>query len=196
MNKKSLSDNQIYNKDKINFSNFTIYIIVIILILILSFSRKEFLSYRNFYSLFFGLSVQFYAIIGCTFLIIMGELDLSIGSIFAFTGMFTGGILNLQLGLPLWLSIVIGICVTAIIGLISGYIITKFNIPSLMVTLGMLTLFRGISNGMVTHFRGASYKSEFSTIASFKIFNIHFSIYLMVFILIIIEILLKKKYYF
>ena len=62
----------------INIGNYTIIILIFVLFLGLSLFTKTFFSYSNIYSILFGTSIQFFAIIGFTLLMIMGEIDLSI----------------------------------------------------------------------------------------------------------------------
>ncbi len=63
-------------KTKIDFSRFSIFLIVIATLLFLSVTREHFFTYQNIYSIFYGLSIEFYAVIGLTLLLIMGEVDL------------------------------------------------------------------------------------------------------------------------
>ena len=75
-------------------------------------------------------------------IIITGYIDISVSSIAALTGV-TLGVLW-QAGIPLWLSILIGIVVGTLGGFINGIVAAKLKIPSLVVTLSTLILYRGI----------------------------------------------------
>lgn len=87
--------------------------------------------------------------IGSTFVIINGEIDLSIGSTYALGAIVTG--MTIGAGVPWPLAIVLGLCAGAAAGLINGLAIVYLGIPSFIVTLGSLSVFRGtallISNG-------------------------------------------------
>ena len=93
--------------------------------------------------------------IGQAFLIIGGEFDLSVGSIYGFSGLLfiwlSGGLrqevydlvpAGPKMGpiLPFIIIIIFGL----VIGLLHGFLVTKIRIPSLMVTLGTMFIFRGI----------------------------------------------------
>ena len=112
-------------KTKIDFSRFSIFLIVIATLLFLSVTREHFFTYQNIYSIFYGLSIEFYAVIGLTLLLIMGEVDLSIGSVFAFAGIFVG-VVVLKTDLPIWIAIPISLALCAVIGFINGFFVIAF----------------------------------------------------------------------
>lgn len=81
--------------------------------------------------------------VGMTFVIVTGEIDLSVGSIYALSSMAVG--LLLSHGVHWLVAIVLGVLVGAGAGLINGVITVGFGIPSFIVTLGTLSIFRGIA---------------------------------------------------
>lgn len=78
-----------------------------------------------------------------TLLIISGEIDLSVASILGLTSAVLGEAWSQ--GLPLWFCIVIALAVGAAAGLFNGILVTIFGLPSLVVTLGTLALYRGLA---------------------------------------------------
>jgi len=76
-----------------------------------------------------------------TFVLIAGGLDLSVGSVIALGGVITA--MAVKAGIPIPLSMLLGLLLGAAIGLINGTIIVKCRIPALIVTLGMLYAARG-----------------------------------------------------
>jgi len=81
--------------------------------------------------------------IGSTIVIISGGLDLSIGSILGLISVVVGNMLNLNV--PVFFTVLIGLGVGAIAGLISGTIIVATGIPAFIGTLGMMMAFRGMA---------------------------------------------------
>jgi rhamnose transport system permease protein len=77
-----------------------------------------------------------------TFLIIAGEIDLSVASILNLTSASMG--FAYSRGVPFGWSIVIGLIVGTLCGFINGILVTKFGLQSLAVTIGTLALFRGL----------------------------------------------------
>ena len=80
--------------------------------------------------------------IGVTFLFIAQEIDLSIGSIYGFL-VVTLSVLIGKWGWYPWLAMLAIIVLGTLIGFVNGSLVTRFNIPSFIVTLGMLSVLRG-----------------------------------------------------
>lgn len=90
--------------------------------------------------------------IGMTFVVLTGGIDLSVGSVVGLTAMVAGLLINegLQvsaLGVVLyphtWMVMVIALAVGALVGMVNGLIITRFNVAPFIATLGMLYVARG-----------------------------------------------------
>jgi ribose transport system permease protein len=81
--------------------------------------------------------------VGMTFVIICAEIDLSVGSVASWSTMVTG--LLYQAGMPTFVTPVLVLLMGAAIGLVTGLLVTKVKIPSFLVTLGMLSVFDGLS---------------------------------------------------
>lgn len=79
---------------------------------------------------------------GVTFLMITGEFDLSVGSTFALSAMIFA--ITANAGFPLWAGFLLSLSVASFLGLINGFITTKFGIPSFITTLGTMMFWRGI----------------------------------------------------
>lgn len=82
-------------------------------------------------------------VIGVTILMICGEFDLSVGSVFALMPM-TMAVL-LADGVPFPLAMLAGLAACGAIGFINGYLTIKFSIPSFITTLGMLFIARSLT---------------------------------------------------
>lgn len=175
----------------VNFGQYSIFIFTSVIVLFLSLTRENFFTYKNIYSIVFGVSIEFFTIIGFTLLLIMGEIDLSVGSVFGFIGVFSG-FLMLVAGFPVVLALSCGICCAVIIGFINGFLVVKFRINPLMLTLGMMIMIRGVLNAFIGALGGSTYPSGYRAITRFKISDIHFAIILMIITIIILEVLLRK----
>lgn len=79
--------------------------------------------------------------VGMTFVIIAGEIDLSVGSVASFSGMILS--LLLQANQPAWVAAPLVLLMGAAIGAINGILVTWLRIPSFLVTLGMLSVYSG-----------------------------------------------------
>jgi ribose transport system permease protein len=81
--------------------------------------------------------------VGMTFVIITGEIDLSVGSIYVLASTVVGVLLTH--GMAWELALVIGMLVGAAAGLVNGLITVGLGLPSFIVTLGTLSVFRGVA---------------------------------------------------
>lgn len=192
------------NKKKFNLSSLTIIALTLALGLVLTFSRDTFLSYQNIHAILFDTSILFFGVIGFTYLMIMGEIDLSVGSMYAFSGMFLGMLTHW--GLPFYVGLPIALIVAILIGLINGVLVVRFRVPSMMITLGMMTALSGLSGILCTNLYGYAYPKEYLDFAKYKIQlgggnDIFVTIIVMVVLIVVLEFMLhrttifRKMYY-
>ena len=80
--------------------------------------------------------------VGMTFVLIIGGIDLSVGSVLALSSAVLG-VLMVRHGWPLWAAFPVGMLAALACGLFNGAIAIGFGIPSFIVTLGMLEIARG-----------------------------------------------------
>ena len=129
-------------------------IVLVILIVYFGLASPTFLTASSL--LLIAKHVALYGIlgIGMTYVIITGGIDLSVGSIVGLSGIIAGGLINEGLtlkmfGVTIYFNIptivIIAMIVGALIGLINGWIITKFNVAPFIATLGMMYMARGFA---------------------------------------------------
>jgi len=106
-------------------------------------ASSQFLTSYNLFYL--NLSIGEVAIMALpmTLIIATGEIDLSVASILGMSSALVGDLY--QRGLPMPLVIAIVLVVGAAAGAFNGFLVTKVGLPSLAVTIGTLTLYRGIA---------------------------------------------------
>jgi ribose/xylose/arabinose/galactoside ABC-type transport system permease subunit/ABC-type sugar transport system substrate-binding protein len=79
--------------------------------------------------------------------IVAGGIDLSVGSLMGLAAVVLG-IVWRDWGWPVWLAAAAAVAVGALAGTLNAVVITRFGIPPLIVTLGSLSLFRGLAEGL------------------------------------------------
>jgi rhamnose transport system permease protein len=119
-----------------------VVLFLLISILIGSFGSQYFATASNLS--FVIQSIAEIAIIATAmaFLIISGEIDLSVASMMALTSASIG--YAFQAGVPFEASILIGLLVGLLAGIFNGVLVTVFGLPSLAVTIATLALYRGL----------------------------------------------------
>lgn len=115
-----------------------------LLIVMLAFSilSRRFLTARNLVNVFTVTSELGIMAVGVCFLMIAGEFDLSVSSVFAIAPMI--GAVVARSGAPLIVGIFVGLLVAAGIGFINGQLVLRTGVPSFIVTLGGLMFYRGV----------------------------------------------------
>jgi ribose transport system permease protein len=110
----------------------------ILLFLFFSLTTNTFLTEFNLTNMVRNVSLIGIVAVGMTFLLIVGEIDLSVGSVLGFL-VVVFGVLVARLTLDPWLAAVLVILFGIATGVLNGLIRILLNIPSFIVTLAMLT---------------------------------------------------------
>ena len=121
--------------------------LLLIVIVLASTTTENFLTALNFSYIFSNTSEIMIIAFAMLFMIIMGEIDLSVASILALGSAMLGW--SYVNGAPIWLAIIICMLVGTLCGFVNGFLVTKLGLGSLAVTIGTLALYRGIANGIL-----------------------------------------------
>jgi rhamnose transport system permease protein len=124
-----------------------ILVLLLTVLILASLTTEGFLTALNFSYIFSNTSEITIIAFAMLFMIIMGEIDLSVASMLALGSAMLGW--SYAKGAPIWLSIIICILVGTLCGLVNGFLVTKLGLGSLAVTIGTLALYRGIANGIL-----------------------------------------------
>jgi len=141
-------------KIKINLSILQPLIALIIMIVAMTLLSDNFATSNNLFNVARQISVNLCISVGMTMVILTAGIDLSVGSILAFTGAVAAGLIkngiaiegmNLFIGFTLLGVIIVALVVGGVIGWFNGFMITKFKVPPFVATLAMLTIARGLT---------------------------------------------------
>ena len=112
------------------------------LIVYFGFSTDNFFTYLNFTTIANQVSDTTIVAVGMTFVLIIAGIDLSVGSVMAFSGAVLGACM-VKFGLPLPAAICACLAAGIICGLANGLVVIAWKLPAFIVTLGMLEIARG-----------------------------------------------------
>lgn len=117
---------------------------LLVLCVVLTFAAPAFLTGSNLLNI--GIQAATVAILafGETFVIVAAGIDLSVGSVAALSGMLVAYAAT-GLGLPGWLTIIVGLLAGAVFGALSGIANAFLKLPSFIATLAMLSIARGLT---------------------------------------------------
>jgi rhamnose transport system permease protein len=114
---------------------------------------RYFLTSSNISIALAGMTPAAIVALPMTLIIVTGEIDISVGSIVGLCASFIA--VCLEHGLPVEMAMVLGMAVGTLAGLINGLIVVYGALPSLVVTIGTLALYRGIAQ-IILNERGVS----------------------------------------
>ncbi|MFC5626129.1 ABC transporter permease [Algoriphagus winogradskyi] len=141
-------------KKNFNIAQFQSLIALFVLCLALALLTDNFMTTDNFWNVMRQISVNVCISVGMTLVVLTAGIDLSVGSILAFCGAVTAGLLknglsipslNLFIGFTVLGAIVAGFLIGGGLGFVNGYAVTKFKVPPFVATLAMLTMARGFT---------------------------------------------------
>ena len=104
----------------------------------------SFLTTQNLFNVLRQISSNLFLACGMTMVIILGGIDLSVGSIIALSGcVAAGGVVHYNLPIPI--AILIGIAIGLLVGAFNGFVIAKTTIPAFIVTLATMNIAKGLA---------------------------------------------------
>lgn len=137
---------------------------LILLCIFLSFATDKFMSVRNVLNILDQITVLGIMAVGMTLVILIGGIDLAVGSVLALAMMVMGYLSN-QLGYPFPAAMLLALVVAAATGAVSGGLITVFRVPAFIATLAMMSVARGLANMITDGQQIVGFPSWFSLLA-------------------------------
>ncbi|WP_420641236.1 ABC transporter permease [Candidatus Leptofilum sp.] len=193
---KFVSINQLQNRMRslVKAREFGIFAFLIAAIIIIGVLRPSFLSPNNVFNMGRQMAQITIMAVAMTFLITAQELDLSLGSTFGFCTLGMA-LLAKNFGLDLWASFGVAILAAVVIGFVNGFITTRGGIPSFIVTLGMLSIVRGLTLLMSPWPVSGLEHPSFFTVLAGDIGNISVQILWMIAIAVLGSLVLNRTNY-
>ncbi len=122
---------------------YTMVVALILLITIFNIiSEGRMLTSSNFQNLLSGNAYVLILALGMLIIIVIGQIDLSVGSVAGFAGMVMA-IVARDYHLPWWAAVLVALAIGIAAGTIHGFFLAKLGIPGFITTLGGMMIFRG-----------------------------------------------------
>jgi inositol transport system permease protein len=157
-----------------------------------SFQSEQFPTWTNFVLILNQISVNAILAFGVTFVIIAGGIDLSLGSILAVSGVVAALFAKEDSG-SVGLSILLALLVGTLMGLINGLITVFSKVPPFIVTLGSMTIGRGLALLISDGKPVSGLLESFNSIGNGDLFGIPYSIILLILTFLISTFLLDHS---
>jgi len=126
-------------------SEYGIVIAFVFLCICLSFANENFMTWGNWVNVLRQTSINGILAIGMTYVILTKGIDLSVGSLLAISGIVAGSLVTGETAGSVWIAIPAGLCVGVMLGALNGLVVARLAVAPFVVTLGMLSIARGLT---------------------------------------------------
>jgi ribose transport system permease protein len=120
------------------------FVVLVALLAFFSIFASNFAAWNNMVNIMQATAVNGVLGVACTFVIISAGIDLAVGTMMTLTAVIAGIVLT-NLGMPLPIGILGAMASGALMGSVSGVVISKLKIPPFIATLGMMQIARGLA---------------------------------------------------
>lgn len=178
---------------KVGENNFQIMSILsglIIMMLYFSMNSKYFFTSNNLLTIALQTSMIAIIALGQTFVLITGGIDLSIGSNIAIAGVISA--MALKAGMPISAAIILGLLAGVLVGLINGVLIAHGDLPPFVVTLGSMSIVKGVALLITGGIPVTRLSKTFNIIGNSKILGIPIPAIIMIALTLIFGFILSK----
>lgn len=160
-------------------SKYMLEIILLIIVVTMAFASPGFLTTGNLLNILRNMSLQGVIAFGMTMVIIAGEIDLSIGSTVAITGVIigltSGGLAKAGI-MPIEQAVIVGIILSflfaGLTGLFNGWLLTKFKMPSFIITLAVMNALYGLAAVISKGFPVTTLPAWYNVIGAGQLFGV------------------------
>jgi len=125
------------------FNRFGTVLVMVLFVIVFGLTTEYFLTVQNFQNILRQVSITSVLAIGMTMVILIGGIDLSVGSVVLFSAAAMNGLIFNEV-LPTGLAIAAGVGAAVLIGLVNGVLIEQVKISPVIVTLGTMVAVRGL----------------------------------------------------
>ena len=122
-----------------------IVLALVVLVVFTATQNSRFLSGQSIRDILLGTAILAVLAVGQAVVIITRNIDLSVGSVLGLSAFAVGSLMRDNPGLPVFVALLAGLVVGAVCGLLNGVLVRYGQVPALVVTLGTLYAFRGVS---------------------------------------------------
>ncbi len=133
-------------RDILRAQEFGVFLILVVMVVGLSLGTDTFMTSTNIFNILRAFSWIAISAFGQCMVIITGGIDLSVGSVMAFSGLISAMLLSRGVAVPL--AVVGGLAAGSFVGFLNGVMISKAKLPPFIATLGTLLMARGTVYGL------------------------------------------------
>jgi ribose transport system permease protein len=166
--------------------------IILALCILMSFASPHFLTLGNFRAMLMSFSIEGIVVVGMTVLLIVGGIDLAVGSVLCFAMVFAGTMF--VLGLDPWTASLLGILMSGLIGAVMGFFVTVVGLNHFITSLAAMVIVRGLCLAMTkgTPISLFTLPAEFKAIGQGSLYGVPYVILIFLAVIILFDFLLRR----
>lgn len=135
-----MKENKVLNQIKSQ----AIWVVLVALVIVFTIANPRFISPNNLLTLLRQVSMYGIASIGMTFVILLGDIDLSTGTIISFVNIICAYMM-VNMGLHPVIAILVSLVAATLIGVLNGFMVSTVGIPAIIATYATQTAFYGLA---------------------------------------------------
>ncbi len=164
---------------------------LLILCVGLSFMTDKFATVTNFFNIIKQITINLYLACGMTFVILLGGIDLSVGSVIAISGCLSAGMAS-WVGLPVPVAILIGCFFGVLVGVLNGLIVSRTTIPAFITTLATMNIGRGIARVYTNNQTISVLQPSYTFLGTGKVFGIPIQLFMIIAVVAVSSFILNR----
>jgi ribose transport system permease protein len=169
----------------------TLIAMAIMLVIFSALAGGAFLSVNNLLAILNQAALTAIIAGGLTLVLVVGEMDLSVGYAASLAGVLVTGLIANQ-GLPMIVAILITLLVGALVGTVNGLLVTKARVNAVVATLGVGTVLVGLSFGYTAGSPIVEVPTAFTDITLSRVLGIQNPIWFMIIVLALLWVVLNR----
>ena len=135
-----MKENKVLNQIKSQ----AIWVVLVVLVIVFTIANPRFISPNNLLTLLRQVSMYGIASIGMTFVILLGDIDLSTGTIISFVNIICAYMM-VNMGIHPVIAILVSLVAATLIGVLNGFMVSTVGIPAIIATYATQTAFYGLA---------------------------------------------------
>ncbi|GGB93721.1 ABC transporter permease [Dyadobacter sediminis] len=183
--------NEKFNSRFLKSGRYGIFLAFAIICIVLALSTPRFFTVPNLMIIGTQVSINALLAFGVTFVIITGGIDLSLGSMVAVTGVVAATFAHPDT-YPLAVPLLAGLGAGLLFGAFNGFVVTKSKVPPFIVTLGTMTIGRGLALILSKGRPVSNLSDPFNFIGGGNVFGIPFPIIILIIAFLVCSVILNK----
>jgi len=170
-------------------------LVTLIVLFGVEFAYGNMLTWANLEVMAMNIVFEGIMALGMTFVILMGGIDLSVASVFAFAEILVAKLM-VEAGMPMVPAIVVTLCACCAIGTINGILINAFRVHPLIITMGTLLTLRGVNLAITDGKAISGFSDAYLYLGQGKILGVNVPVVFFIVAAIILGVLLAHHRYF